>query len=75
MHWLPCTISHTGPANVGAYFMPKLTGEAFPVRQNYATVHDTKDQRLHRLLFTEDTVCFVTLQDIKLMAMPSRKLT
>ncbi|CAL5225635.1 g8491 [Coccomyxa viridis] len=26
MHWLPCTISHTGPANVGAYFMPKLTG-------------------------------------------------
>ena len=26
VHWLPCTVSHTGPAKVGAYFMPKSTG-------------------------------------------------
>lgn len=28
VHWLPCTVSHTGPAKVGAYFMPKSTGSS-----------------------------------------------
>lgn len=26
MHWLPCTVSHAGPAPVANYFMPHATG-------------------------------------------------
>ena len=28
LHWLPCSIGYTGPARVGAYFIPASTGKA-----------------------------------------------
>ena len=30
MHWLPCTVSHAGPAPVSNYFMPHTTGPSLP---------------------------------------------
>lgn len=30
VHWMPCAISHTGPAKVEAYFMPESTGKSLP---------------------------------------------
>ena len=28
VHWLPCSIAHTGQAPVSSYFLPKQAGEA-----------------------------------------------
>ena len=48
LHWLPCSISHDGPAPVSEYFKPTATGELITRAAEEKTKIDGIKKNSHR---------------------------